>query len=40
MLQRVERKRKPLTLLVAMYMGATTMENSMEVTLSENIIAI
>ena len=31
MLQRVWRKGKPPTLLVGMYIGATTMENSMEV---------
>ena len=30
MLERVWRKRNPPTLLVGMYIGATTMENSME----------
>ena len=37
MLERVWRKGNPPTLLVGMYIGSATMENSMEISLKTNI---
>ena len=38
MLERVWRKRNPIKLLVGLYIGATTVENSMEIPQETNIV--